>query len=208
MIGKRTRPNSTKKSTECASRPVKRRYNTRKSRCEDAEKHVQVPLPNSKIARINALNPKIDAIKATIDARQHMKLLALTNGEYCLSCSPTENEPGSCDALCALLRPQNGSSPGTLVCVSLSWIWEADEAKAAFENVVGQMERFGHDADDRRVEMWEDVVEEMYRDIGMRSKLPWRGPRAVPGLDLTWKFDRVGGKGPGLEDEVAPEEMC
>jgi hypothetical protein len=205
MTNKRTRPNSTKKSIEFVSSWLdlnspasvsdspsshpKRHRKTLETQREDNNRHVQVLSPHPKIARINALTPRIDAIKASVDARQHIKHLTLTSGRYCVSCSPTHCKPGSCNPACPLLRPQNRGERGTLFeCVDSPWIFKADEDKEFFEDIIGQMDRFGYGADERRVKKWEDAVGELYHDVRKGSKTKKVRVQPVPGLDLMWTF--------------------
>jgi hypothetical protein len=74
-------------------------------------------------------------------------------------------------------------------CVTSPWICKADGDKEFFEDIVGQMDRFGYGADERRVKKWEDAVGELYHDVGKGIKTRKVRMQAVSGLDLMWTFE-------------------
>jgi hypothetical protein len=71
----------------------------------------------------------------------------------------------------------------------------------------------GHKACRNTIAKWEEEVEEMRREaLGNSERLAedgWPGVKegVVEGLRLDWDFEGRWGKGPGLEEEIGPEEV-
>ena len=164
------------------------------------------PEQNTRIAsRVVKLRATLANLKEKIEIRQQIVNLAETNGRYCITCGPRPTKP-YCSMTCPLLKPGRGWQP--IRIGDRPWLQGAKKDVQRFWVLSSDVEDHGPQANLQTVRAWEATAAYLISrtaDVNVPQRLiPSRVP---PGFKANWTFTDNWGKGPCLEDELAPDEV-
>jgi hypothetical protein len=166
------------------------------------------------LLRMQKIRSTLADIKLSLDARQHITLLHENAGLYCLTCSPSEDVPGTCGPTCPLLCPHSRSSQFRGTADNYHWLRNLSSNRATWRGIGGEMDRLGMSVYASTVSRWERGVEklrgeceastEVHENEGWRPILPSRRRKEVS-FKEGWSFETAWGRGPGMEEEIGPD---
>ncbi|KAH6616555.1 hypothetical protein C7974DRAFT_416682 [Boeremia exigua] len=154
-------------------------------------------------SRVDTIKETLANIKPKIDVRRQLLALSETSGKYCATCGRYSAKV-YCSTSCPLRRGDRGWHR-----YDKTWVYSASRDVQVFEKLERDVDTCGSKANKRTVEEWEvtaaDLVE---RTEDSPQGHPIRKTKTeCPGFDENWTFEGHWGKGPGIEIELAPDEV-
>lgn len=151
--------------------------------------------------RVNTISNALEQLKWKIDIRQHLIALVETNGQYCPTCSQTPKQ-GYCGPTCPLHRTGD--------------LWHRDDKKwvnlakqdvRIYGQLTRDIQKYGMEANRQTVGEWEATLEVLLAETEDPKYQMLRPAVNYRVFQPNWNFRDHWGKGPGLEEKVAPDEM-
>lgn len=168
------------------------------------------PKQNARVAsRLVKLRKTMADLKEKIEIRQQLIGLKDMKGKYCITCGPRPSEPSEVKP-CCITCPLQKSTGGWLSLTrdEKAWMkmWEKDVQD--FRALSCDVEANALEANMHTVRGWEDTAAYLhYRTVDKHVCQRALDIEPVPGFDEDWTFKEHWGKGPVLEDELAPDEV-
>jgi hypothetical protein len=154
-------------------------------------------------SRLNNLRETIKTLKEKIEIRQQLVGLSEMNGYYCVTCGPRPTNP-FCSPTCPLLKIGRGWRP--MMLEDRTWVKSAKRDVQIFWELFRDVEAHGPDANMRIVRGWEATASYLLSRTDDVFERRSEDTQPVKGLNPKWTFGENWGKGPGLENELAPDE--
>ncbi|OSS54250.1 hypothetical protein B5807_00395 [Epicoccum nigrum] len=165
------------------------------------------PKQDTRVAsRVKNLQATMGNMKEKIEIRQQIVGLAENNGRYCAKCGSRLTKR-YCSNTCPLRKATLGWQPAEKG--DRAWLWSAKKDVRSFWALSRDVEAHGLQANMLTVRGWEATATHLLsrtEDL----KIPQRPLAALvyhKGFTPNWSFGEHWGKGPGLEDELAPDEV-
>ncbi len=156
------------------------------------------------LSRINKIKEHLASIRQDIDIQRQLVGLLETNGKYCTTCS-RRPFTSHCSTSCPLLRGDQGGWSGH----DSIWVHFAKMDVQLFDELEYEVSTYAHVANKQMVQNWH--IETMELLVRMEDSPNHRRMRPMrtnfPGFNQDWTFEGRWGKGPGIEVELAPDEV-
>lgn len=155
-------------------------------------------------ARVNKIKQFLSFVKWKIDVRHQLVMLSDSKGRYCVTCSHS-SVAAHCSATCSLTRTGRGWHKK-----DKTWLHFARKDVELFEKLEHDVRLYGGEADQQLILEWEasarHLVKRTQDSPSRRGNLSVRtGPG---GVNKEWTFESHWGKGPGIGDDIAPDESA
>ena len=166
--------------------------------------HVPTRKPDDYLtARVDKIKETLEFIKWKIGIRGQLVALAETNGKYCITCGRNLVVP-CCGTTCPLIRAGHEWHK-----YDKPWVYFAKKDVELFEKLNHSVHTYGPEVDKRTVQEWEVTATDLLkRTENPPNRYHTRTMKTnFRGFDKDWTFEGHWGKGPGLEVELAPDEI-
>ncbi|KAF3002066.1 hypothetical protein E8E13_009341 [Curvularia kusanoi] len=156
-------------------------------------------------ARVKKIQEILTHLQWRVDIHQQLITLYESDGRYCTTCTqdPTKRY---CSLSCPLLRPVDRRE--WLAVDGNTWIKYAKRDVEGFNALSRDVEAHGSEANNKEVLKWEAKAAGLCNCMQDKSNDRMRPLYTrIKGWTQDWTFEDSWGKGPGLEHDLAPDEL-